>query len=130
MTKKLEWVPEDSVACKRCGMKVAKETIKTRQKAGNTDVNCRECTRKPATLIKNADKSICMPWQGDIDLDTMQPLKNGRPWMIGPRSCGKSDCMNSKHLKKSAATTIGILHGKAITYEELILINNRRENKK
>ena len=109
-------------SCERCGMRINVETIQKRLKRNNLNPNCQECSYKQTKVIVNKDGSTCRPWQGEIDLDTMQPMENNKPYMIGTRTCGKLDCCNKSHVKPSIASTYGYLKGKQITYEQLITI--------
>lgn len=58
---------------------------------------CRDCKQRPSVHVKNGD-DYCKPWVGDIDLDTLAPIKNNEPYMPGVRTCGKLDCVRSKHV--------------------------------
>lgn len=40
----------------------------------------------------------CKPWRGEFDLDTNMCMKNGKPYMVGHRSCKHADCVEETHI--------------------------------
>ena len=80
--------------CDRCGQSCDMAAVMKRiQRRGLTGVLCGDCAAKPQRLFGD-----CVAWQGECDLDTFQPLKNGKPFMLGKRKCGLLDCVNPKHI--------------------------------
>jgi hypothetical protein len=60
---------------------------------------CESCKAKPTRKVSTSRNEYCMPWKGDIDLDTMQPIDGkGRLVKPGVRTCGNSDCMRITHI--------------------------------
>lgn len=90
-----EWA---DISCDRCGQTVKGNTRETRKRRGDDSRECTDCRRAQAFVITK-DGVTCKPWHGDIDLDTMQPLKDGKPYLPGERSCGHSDCVNTDHIQ-------------------------------
>jgi hypothetical protein len=99
----IETTPE-FIACTRCGIEIPHNTIAKRVSRGNTDGRCRDCVATESGKGTNARSSDqCSPWLGEIDLDTLQPLKaNGEPHMPGVRVCGHADCCNRSHVVPNA----------------------------
>ena len=62
---------------------------------GRVDKTCSDCRAKRAYQVGR-----CRPYQGELDLDTLQPLKNGKPFKPGRRLCGNADCIADKHIEK------------------------------
>lgn len=84
--------------CARCGQEIDGETMWTRINRGSANRNCQDCNAGKRYEVKNGDL-ICKPWQGDVDLDTFQPLdKKGQPYMPGERICGNADCVEKTHV--------------------------------
>lgn len=116
------------VACSRCGIAVPYYTIAKRISRGNNDDRCRDCIPRETIHRVQAPgiKSECNPWAGDIDLDTMQPLKaNGEPHMPGIRICGHLDCCNRNHVisfesLEAERHSLSYRTGKVLTYEQLL----------
>jgi len=109
MAQQLAWKTfDDSIdavpafaACTRCGIEVNYNTLSKRASRGNPDRRCRDCVAiesgKGGSSSRGGD--LCTPWRGEVDLDTMQPLKdNGQPHMPGIRKCGNADCCNKSHV--------------------------------
>ena len=87
--------------CARCGILIPWQTLAKRLSRGNTEDRCRDCIPRDTVNRVQAPgfKGECNPWSGDIDLDTMQPLKrDGSPHMPGIRTCGHADCVNRNHV--------------------------------
>jgi hypothetical protein len=80
-------------SCPRCGADVTGAALFKRQWRGDFRRECRDCLAVPAQL-----EGKCRPWSGDIDLNTMQPLKDGKPYMVGERTCGHLDCVAKAHV--------------------------------
>lgn len=79
--------------CSQCGIDVPGYVLAKRFSRGNTNRQCSDCNMQPVDHIGE-----CRPWPGDFDLDANVCLKNGKPYMVGNRSCGKYDCVQKKHL--------------------------------
>lgn len=82
--------------CQRCGFVF---TFNPRYLYGrNYDPSlCQDCKAEPrAAITKNGLR--CKPWDGEFDLDTNQPLKDGQPYMPGTRTCGHADCVLRSHV--------------------------------
>lgn len=58
---------------------------------------CKDCKAKPTVSVKTS-YGICTPHQGEFDWDTMQPMKDGRPYKPGIRKCGNADCVAASHI--------------------------------
>lgn len=97
MKLELEIIPDASISCERCGQLMNANTLATRKLRGNQDKTCADCNRRPASVVTYGSLK-CTPWSGEIDLDTMQPLKNGKPYLPGERTCGHADCVRLDHI--------------------------------
>jgi len=97
MAELLEATFEASVSCERCGQLINANTVATRRLRGNEDKRCADCNRRPATVISYGSTK-CTPWNGEVDLNTMKPIKNGKPYLPGERSCGHNDCIRLDHI--------------------------------
>lgn len=104
----------------------------------NYDPNlCSNCKAKPTkSITKNGLR--CVPWDGDFDLDTDQPMRDGQPFMPGKRTCGNADCVNRKHVIKPQTNhqdliaeqhSISYRTGKQLTYEQLLAAVKKEGNK-
>jgi len=62
---------------------------------GNDYTTCVSCRAKPSFQVGD-----CRPYQGEVDLDTFAPMKNGKLFKPGKRLCGKADCIADKHIEK------------------------------
>jgi hypothetical protein len=62
---------------------------------GRVEQTCSDCRAKRAYQVGR-----CRPYQGELDLDTLQPMKNGKPFRPGTRLCGNADCVADKHIEK------------------------------
>lgn len=59
---------------------------------------CKSCKAVPTEKCWYGD-DWCKPWQGEFDLDWLICLDdNGKPYMLGPRTCGHWDCVRTDHL--------------------------------
>lgn len=76
------------LVCIRCGVVL---TDKRRK-----DDYCVDCRMKPAKTVPFGD-DVCIPWRGEFDEDD-NPLKFGRPYLEGVRTCQHRDCVNPNHL--------------------------------
>lgn len=93
-------IQQDS-PCSRCGILIPWQTIAKRLSRSNPEDRCRDCIPRDTVnrIQARGVKSECNPWAGDIDLDTLQPLKrDGSPHMPGIRTCGHADCVNRNHI--------------------------------
>jgi hypothetical protein len=91
-----------SKPCARCGQEIPGENVWTRLNRGSENRNCADCNSGKRTQIKNGDQ-VCIPWMGEIDLDTMKPIdRNGLEHMPGVRTCGNNDCVNPDHVQRVA----------------------------
>jgi len=126
--------PTSTMTCERCGYEW-QLSIKTIERRGPSQF-CQDCTRKPTKIVSH-NGLTCYPWQGEFDLERNVAIYNGKPYQVGPRSCGNADCMNRNHIieiieaaeKKTYPKPkpprkfrpgMGILGGQVITYEELL----------
>jgi hypothetical protein len=83
--------------CDRCGFEWKFPQTYAQRATYSMDV-CKDCRAKPVTHSGPAN-DYCLPWQGDVDLDTMAPLDDdGNPYKPGIRTCGNADCIRPKHL--------------------------------
>lgn len=92
------YLDEDTAqqTCDRCGF-VWQFPRRYLDRDYNTDL-CWQCRGGRAP---NSAKTIseCLPWKGDVDLDTMQPLDDqGKPYRPGHRTCGHADCVRLAHI--------------------------------
>lgn len=81
--------------CSRCGIEFEenREALSKRVERNSRGLNeCRDCRGYVRT------RQDCRPWTGDINLDSMQPIKDGKPYLPGVRTCGNLDCVNRKHI--------------------------------
>lgn len=78
--------------CERCGYVWE---FPSRQLHGrNYDASlCASCKAKPQRT-----SGKCRAWEGEVDLDTLQPIRDGKPYMVGIRTCGHSDCVTRSHV--------------------------------
>ena len=84
--------------CPRCGQYIPGYVLDARKKRNAERVNCADCEAGKKTKIAYGS-SVCVPWQGEFDFDSMQPLDDrGRPHMPGMRLCGHNDCVNTAHV--------------------------------
>ena len=87
--------PPVQADCQQCGQEISLQAI-AKRKSRNPEAfsnKCRDCDAKPVWR-----EGQCKPWKGEVDYDTFQPLKNGKPFMPGLRSCGHKDCVTSSHV--------------------------------
>lgn len=86
------------VDCYKCGY-----TYDTHKRYTGADRNqewwlCQSCKYKPTKHI-SYNGQVCKPWQGDFDDDLLICLDSkGRPYKVGPRSCGHADCVRADHI--------------------------------
>jgi hypothetical protein len=86
-----------SVPCTQCGYELSLESVAKRRLRGNTDTLCPSCRSTKLLRIKYGN-DYCTPWQGEFDLDTNTCIKNGKPYMVGERTCGHFDCIAKAHV--------------------------------
>ena len=87
--------------CLRCG--IQEETKAMQKYAARTGkVWCESCRTPPRRFVKYADGSICEAWFGDFD-DSDNPIKDGRLYLPGVRTCGHSDCVAVAHVVGAVA---------------------------
>lgn len=122
---------EKTYDCTQCGQEIDPDTLRARQRRGNTETRCKDCTAKPATQIRYGDLK-CTPWHGDFDWDTKTCLKNGKPYKVGHRICGHADCVTKTHIIPDISTVIReefLKSGVLISIEEAKdRIRERRED--
>lgn len=82
--------------CTRCGFIFRFDSTYLSKRTYDPSL-CKACKAKPAQIVKR-DGWECRPWGGEIDLDTMQPLKDGKPYLVGFRKCGNADCVKRTHV--------------------------------
>lgn len=73
---------------------------------------CQDCKAKP---VKTSTKNgvLCKPWDGEFDLNTSQPLKDGQPYKPGIRTCGHSDCVLNAHIIPGAPKPVTVVPAKS-----------------
>lgn len=117
--------------CQRCGFIF---TFHSRYRARDYDTSfCKDCKAKPVSVTRKNGLE-CKPWQGEFDLDTDQPMKDGKPYLVGPRICGHSDCVNNAHVltfEKLEAERLDISYrtGIKMTHRELLIAVKRERIK-
>jgi len=82
--------------CERCGYDFEYPSNYT---AGNRTFDgslCVSCKAKPKVQVRYGD-DYCTPWHGDYDLDD-NPIKDGKLWKPGIRTCGHTDCVRASHV--------------------------------
>lgn len=80
------------IDCVRCGFEWE---VATQRKPENYCPSCR--AKQVQTVDIGGDK--CHPWQGRFAVDDVTPIwEDGSPVKPGRRSCGHSDCVNSRHI--------------------------------
>lgn len=89
------YTQENIYLCTQCGQEIPGTTMVKRQERNPDSFNtrCGDCNARPAVR-----EGQCIPWQGEVDYDTFQPLKNGKPHLPGHRTCGHKDCVNKNHI--------------------------------
>lgn len=91
--------------CRRCGYEWSQSRRQySPDRADKKDLTlCQSCRTPPLTMVRQGKNDFCTPWQGDFDLDTMQPIDHrGRVVQPGVRTCGHSDCMRKAHIIPAA----------------------------
>lgn len=93
------WLNKDHVIadCVRCGTRWQFNHRYLFGRNYDSDL-CPGCKAKPAKQLRTGF-GVCVPWQGEVDLDTMQPLKDGLPVFVYERVCGNADCVAKGHRK-------------------------------
>jgi hypothetical protein len=85
-------------ACSRCGsISIPRETAQQRTRRNTARATCLDCSATRKATLAYGD-IICKPWSGEIDLDSLIPLKNGFAYLPGIRLCGHSDCVEESHI--------------------------------
>jgi hypothetical protein len=82
--------------CTRCGIEYEENSeARSKRKERNSPdtVECRDCRG-----LWSGEPTRCRGWSGDFDWDTMQPLRHGRPYLPGVRTCGRFDCVTRDHI--------------------------------
>jgi hypothetical protein len=115
------------ITCERCGYE---SITSSRNLYRQTNLKlCQSCKSTQAnTVVKNG--LACTPHRGEVDLNTMAPLNNeGEPYLPGYRICGMADCVNRSHILKERnfKSGMGILRGQVISFDDFILIEERRK---
>lgn len=115
---------EVQATCERCGFIWSFPSRYLFGRNYNTEL-CVNCKAVPVARVSR-DGITCKPWDGEIDLDSMQPIDDdGNPYMPGVRTCGNSDCVFRSHVI-TTDQLIAELHstsyrtGKTLTYQALI----------
>lgn len=100
MTLTMEKAEHLAKPCPRCGQEIPGYVMERRNRRNAERVNCADCEAGKRTQIKNGNE-ICIPWMGEIDLDTLTPVnRDGSPYMPGNRYCGNKDCVNVNHVSQ------------------------------
>lgn len=116
--------------CSRCGaLSIPRKTHEQRRARGSAKAVCSDCSMSASSTIDYGG-IICKPWRGDLDLDSLIPLKNGLAYLPGSRLCGHSDCVEKSHIdgfddpedKELIAERLDISYrtGKKKNYQQLI----------
>ena len=98
--------------------------MQKRLERGSNNRNCQDCNAGAKRQERHGNL-ICVPWHGEIDLDTMTPVDSkGLPFMPGIRTCGRNDCVNSAHVfgvKEAIAEQFSIFYrtGQKLNYNQL-----------
>jgi hypothetical protein len=108
--------------CQRCGVVFEFPSRYLYGRNFNAEL-CADCKAQPQKTITK-DGMTCKPWPGDFDLDLNVCLKDGKPHLVGPRSCGKADCIAPSHIQTAW------LAGRQITFEEFMKITEQRKGTK
>ena len=93
--------------CRRCQKDLPLDQFRPRSDKPGLRPECRACASQ-REIIRRYErrhglerpkpvKATCTPWQGEFDLDD-HPIKDGKLFMPGTRSCGKRDCVNPAHV--------------------------------
>lgn len=117
--------------CPKCGVQMSSELVYKRLWRGSDKVNCASCEAKPQEQIRYGTE-ICTPWQGEFDEDD-NPMKNGKLYRPGIRTCNHRDCVKKAHIITELApeaidpkTLLAEQHdisyrtGKRLTFDELM----------
>ena len=126
MTLTLEHDRQENLSkpCARCGQEIAGYVIYARERRNSDKKVCSDCSAGKRTQERHGNL-VCVPWQGEIDLDTLTPIDNkGLPYMPGIRTCGRNDCVNTAHVfgvNESIAEQFSIYYrtGKKLNYNQL-----------
>lgn len=85
------------LTCKRCGIdfSITFEGKLKRESRGVPLDKCPDCETldKPIKGYYNA----CRAWMGDVD-ELDRPIRNGKLWKPGVRTCGRADCVRIAHI--------------------------------
>lgn len=82
--------------CQTCGS-IFDFRVEYLRRSSYDTTKCKDCKAKPVNVVKTKF-GLCTPHKGDFDWDTMQPLKDGKPYLPGIRKCGNADCIARKHV--------------------------------
>lgn len=90
--------------CGRCGFVI----VRRYAPRDGLCVDCRQVThdtvapRDRTRHVVNGVEVTCHPWHGDFDEED-NPMRFGRLYLPGPRSCGHRDCVARAHIITEAA---------------------------
>ena len=124
MTLTMEKAQHLAKPCTRCGQEIPGYVMEQRNRRNSDRKTCSDCSATARRQERHGDL-ICIPWVGEIDLDTMTPVDNkGLPYMPGIRTCGRNDCVNSSHVfgsEQAIAEQFSIFYrtGKKLNYNQL-----------
>lgn len=124
MTLTIEKDEQQAKPCVRCGQVIPGYIIAKRKERNSDRKTCSDCSSAKRTQERHGDL-VCIPWVGEIDLNTMTPIDNqGLPYMPGIRTCGRNDCVNSSHVfgsEQAIAERFSIFYrtGRKLTYTQL-----------
>jgi NAD-dependent SIR2 family protein deacetylase len=88
--------------CKRCGANFEYDS-KYLARPTYDPSKCNDCKRVPASYVYYGSEA-CRSWQGHYDEDD-NPIKDGKLYKPGVRTCGHKDCVRKDHIIPSKSHT-------------------------
>lgn len=82
-----------ALTCPRCGIDHTISADAYQQRINRNVDNrdwCNDCRGF-------APKHACRGWSGDVD-ENFMPMRHGKPYLPGLRTCGRVDCVNKEHI--------------------------------
>lgn len=89
----------ETIHCQKCGVE-EQQKLATLDKRASRNGNlklCKDCNIQGPIKQIRYGKDYCTPWHGDFDGND-NPMKNGRLYKPGKRTCGHRDCVNVRHI--------------------------------
>lgn len=80
------------LVCTRCGIDLSQYALD--HPNPETMGLCRDC-RPVRTRLRSGH---CNPWMGEVD-DDFNPIRNGKLYLPGKRTCGHKDCVKRSHIE-------------------------------